>query len=162
MHPRNEKPPTRSLPWAIFPVVAIMLVSTGCVERRLFIRSNPPGAVVYVGNKQVGVTPVGVNFTYYGSRDITLVKDGFQTVKDRVEIPPPWYQYFPADFVAENVVPARIRDYRTLDYQLTPKFVVPTEEILDRAEQLRQAGQTGAPVVPEPTQPELNTYLPPQ
>ena len=46
----------------------------------------------------------------------------------------------PLDFVAENLVPGEIRDLRTLDFQLVPQRVVPTEEILDRAETLR--GQT--------------------
>ena len=30
----------------------------GCVQRRMVVRSNPPGAVVYVDDYQIGTTPV--------------------------------------------------------------------------------------------------------
>ena len=41
---------------------------SGCVERRLTIRSNPPGALVYVDDYTIGVTPVSTSFIYYGTR----------------------------------------------------------------------------------------------
>ena len=56
------------------------LASTGCVERRYTIRSNPPGALVYVNGEEIGTTPVSRSFTYYGDRDITLIQDGFTVV----------------------------------------------------------------------------------
>ena len=53
-------------------------------------------------------------------------------------IPAPWYQFPPIDFVAENFVPGQIRDQRVLDFQLKPQLVVPTEQLLSRAEGLRR------------------------
>ena len=114
-----------------FPMVC------GCVQRRMTIRSNPPGALVYVDDYEIGLTPVSVNFTYYGTRKIRLVKDGFETLTVMEKIPAPWYQIPPLDFVAENLVPGEIRDRRTLTYQLRPQTVCPPEELLARAEQLR-------------------------
>lgn len=111
---------------------------SGCVERRMTIRSNPPGAVVYVDNNQIGTTPVSTSFTYYGTRTIRLVKDGYETLTVLQPIPVPWYQITPIDFFAENVVPGDIRDNRTFDFQLTPQRVVPPEQLLERAEGLRQ------------------------
>jgi hypothetical protein len=101
------------------------------------IRSNPPGAMVYIDNREIGTTPVSTNFTYYGTRDFRLVKDGYETLSVKRTMPAPWYEFVPLDFVAENLVPGEIRDHRTLDFQLVPRRVVPTEEILGRAEGLR-------------------------
>jgi hypothetical protein len=35
-----------------------LLAVAGCVQRRMTIRSNPPGALVYVDDYQIGTTPV--------------------------------------------------------------------------------------------------------
>ena len=122
------------------------------------VRSNPPGALLYVDDYEVGVTPVSTNFTYYGTRKMRLVKDGYETLTVMQSIPPPWYEYVPLDFVAENFVPGQIRDQRCLDFQLKPQLVVPTEQLLSRAEELRRgvhattnvAGPPGAVVGPPP------------
>ncbi|MGQ9575166.1 MAG: PEGA domain-containing protein [Thermoguttaceae bacterium] len=119
-------------------VAAVAPLLAGCVQRRMTIRSNPPGAMVYIDDQQIGTTPVSTNFTYYGTRKFRLVKDGYETLTEKRTIPVPWYQYFPLDFVTENLVPGEIRDHRTLDFQLRPQKVVPTEEILERGEGLRR------------------------
>jgi hypothetical protein len=140
--------------WNIRLVAAMLgllcLGSGGCVERRMTIRSNPPGALVYVDDYEVGVTPISTSFIYYGSRKIRLVKDGYETLTVIQPIPPPWYEYFPADFVAENFVPGQIRDQRILDFQLKPQTVVPTEQLRMRAEQLRRGVHASAGIVPTP------------
>ena len=101
------------------------------------VRTNPPGALLYVDDYEIGTTPVSTNFTYYGSRKIRLVKDGYETLTVTQPIPAPWYEFPPIDFVAENFVPGEIRDQRVLDFQMKPQMVVPTEQLLSRAEQLR-------------------------
>ena len=111
--------------------------SAGCVQRRMMIRSNPPGALVYVDDYEIGTTPVSHNFTYYGTRKIRLVKDGYETLTLMQPIPTPWYEIPPLDFCLENLVPGELRDHRTLDYQLRPQMVVPPDELLGRAEALR-------------------------
>jgi hypothetical protein len=108
------------------------------VQRQLTIRSNPPGALVYVGKEQIGVTPCSTPYTYYGVRKIRLVKDGFETLTVDENIPPPWYERVPLDFVSENLWPAEIRDDRTLSFNLQPQRVVPPGEIIARGENLRQ------------------------
>lgn len=108
------------------------------------IRSNPPGALVYVDGYEVGTTPISTNFTYYGTRSFQLIKDGYQTVTENRSIPPPWYQVTPLDFVTENLVPGQIRDQHTIDFQLMPQLVIPAEQIRQRGESLRaQAQRTG-------------------
>jgi hypothetical protein len=124
--------------------LATLLLAPGCVRRRLLVRSNPPGATVYVDNQPIGTTPCATDFTYYGTREIRLVKPGYETLTVNQPIPAPWYQIPPIDFVAENVVPNEIQDYRTLSYNLVPQVIHPTEQIIARAEQLRSGTQQGA------------------
>jgi hypothetical protein len=142
-------------------LLAILSPAAGCVRRRLNVRTNPPGALVYVDNQQIGTTPCSVDFTYYGTREIRLIKPGFETLTVNQPIPTPWYEYPGLDFISENLVPSKIRDNRTVTYNLSPQVIVPTQELVDRANQLRQdtlqypvmqAGAT-APIVAPPATP---------
>jgi len=127
---------------AALAVVGI-LVCGGCVQRRMIVRSNPPGAVVYIDDYEIGTTPVATNFTYYGTRKIRLVKNGYETLTVMQPVPAPWYQWTPFDFIAENLIPGKIHDTRTFDYPLVPQLVVPPEQLLERAEELRRETRAG-------------------
>ncbi len=124
-----------------------MALFFGCVERRITIRTDPPGAMAYIDDYQIGTTPISTNFTYYGTRKIRLVKDGFKTKVVYQRIPPPWYQIPPLDFVTENIILGTIRDHRTLTYQLEADVVVPPEHLLQRAEQFRSEAYAPLPSV---------------
>jgi hypothetical protein len=134
----------RTLKVPTIVALAMLAVLPGCVRRRLMVRSNPPGATVYVDNQAVGTTPCATSFTYYGTREIRLVKPGYETLTINQPIPAPWYQIPPIDFVSETVVPNEIQDYRTVTYTMTPQVVHPTEQIIARAEQLRSGTLQGA------------------
>jgi hypothetical protein len=122
------------------------LAAPGCVQRRMTIRSNPPGALVYVDDYQLGTAPVSHDFVYYGTRKIRLVKDGYETLTVRQPFPLPWYQYFPLDFVTENLIPWEIRDERVVDLAMAPAASIPPESIVARAEQARLASGSLPPV----------------
>jgi hypothetical protein len=134
--------------WALLGVV-LCASQSGCVQRRLTVRTNPPGALLYVDDYPVGTTPCSTSFTYYGTRKIRLVKDGYETLTVMQAIPAPWYEYTPFDFFAENLVPGQIRDQRTLDFQLRPQVVVPTEQLLSRAEGLRRGIHSATGTTPQ-------------
>jgi hypothetical protein len=142
--------------------LAALAMGPGCVRRRLMVRSNPPGAMVYVDNQPVGSTPCATSFVYYGTREIRLVKPGYETLTVKQPIPAPWYEIPPIDFASENLVPSEINDFRTVNYTLTPSVIVPTEQLLSRAEQLRAGTQQGA-VLPAGAQvaPGVTTLNPP-
>jgi hypothetical protein len=59
----------------------LLLLSSGCVRKRMTFRTNPSGAMVYVDKQPIGLTPVSTNFTYYGTRNIEVVRDGYRTEK---------------------------------------------------------------------------------
>jgi PEGA domain len=123
--------------------LAACLVGSGCVRRRLTIRSNPPGAQVYVDNQEIGTTPCSASFVYYGTRNITIMKPGYRTEKVAQRLNPPWYEITPLDFMSENLVPMELRDERVVDIQLVPEEIVPQQKLLDRAQLLRESARTG-------------------
>ena len=128
----------------------LALASAGCVERRMTIRSNPSNALVILDGQEIGFTPVSVPFHYYGVRQIKLVKDGYETKIINQHVTPPWYQRFGFDFVSEVLIPWRIRDERDYglnenEYALQPKFLVPQDQLLQRAQEVRMAAQSPPP-----------------
>lgn len=144
--------------------IGLIVLATGCVQRRMTIRSNPPGATVYVDDYEVGATPVSANFTYYGTRKIRLVKDGYETLTVLQPVSPPWYQIVPLDLVTENFVPGELRDHQQFSYQLRPQAVVPGDQLLGRAEQLRHGAIAAAlppAYPPTPTAPPTTGIMPP-
>ena len=126
-----------------FVLVALLLICAGCVQRRFTVRSNPPGAPVIVDGYEIGTTPVATDYIYYGTRSITLVKEGYETLNVKQPFQTPWYEYFPLDFVSENLVPGQIRDERVLTYTLMPQVMPPTNELLGRADNLRVSSKAG-------------------
>ncbi|MDP9172309.1 MAG: PEGA domain-containing protein [Planctomycetota bacterium] len=129
----------------------ILLASCGCVERTLTVTSNPPGALVYLNDQEIGRTPLKRDFVWYGTYDVVLRKEGFRTVKAAASVIAPFYEWVPFDLVAE-ILPIPLKVHRNLNYVLTPE--APTTqsnaELLDRATEFR--GQLQSSHYP-PTQP---------
>jgi hypothetical protein len=142
-------PRARRLGCAAAALGCLLCHATGCVQRRMTIRSSPPGALVYVDDYQIGTTPVSTDFIYYGTRKIRLVKDGYETLTVRQPFPAPWYEYFPLDFVTENLWPWEIRDERVVDLAMSTTASTPPESVVARAEQVRLAAGS-LPVPPAP------------
>ncbi len=130
-------------------LLAISLIASGCVRRRMTVRSNPPGAQVFVDDQEIGRTPVSTPFVYYGTRRVRLVRDGHETLTTLETISPPWWEWPPLDYISENLWPWELRDERVLDYNLEPQRVVPTQELLSRANDLRMNAIQGT-VAPLP------------
>jgi hypothetical protein len=137
---------------AVACAAAGLLAQAGCVRRRLTVRTNPPGAQVFVDDQEIGVTPCSASFIYYGTRKITVMKDGYKTETLFQRLNPPWYEIPPLDFLSENLVPRELRDERIVDVQLAPEEIVPQQILLDRAQALRDSAATGTvtPLVGNP------------
>jgi len=113
------------------------------MHRRMTVRSDPPGALVLLEGEEIGYTPVSKDFTYYGTREITLVKDGFETLTIMQKMQTPWYQMVPLDFFSDNLLPFKLTNRHDFTYNLQPQVVVPTQELLDRGRALRSEAQIG-------------------
>lgn len=125
----------RHLPIVLLALAA--LCSSGCMHRRLTIRSDPPGAAVLVDGDEVGFTPCSIDYTYYGTREITLMKDGYKTLRAPVKLSTPWYQIFPLEFVTDNFALTKINDRREVSFPLAREELEPTQYLEDRANSLR-------------------------
>jgi hypothetical protein len=122
-----------------------LLTLTGCVERRFTIRTNPPGALVYVNGEELGPSPVSQSYVYYGPREIVLVADGHQTQKIIQPVDAPWYDNVLTDFFTENLLPFTIRDEREFAYDMAPATSPDVGDLVQRAEGMRGQGQLPPP-----------------
>ena len=143
----NDHSARLGIAWLVC-LIAITFLLSGCVQRRLMVRSQPEGAFLTIDNQPIGYTLVSVPFTYYGTREVQLEKDGYKTIKVQERVKPPWYEYFPINFFAENFSPREIRDERLLDFTMEPRQQVDQNFLYDRASQLRGDVQRGTVTAP--------------
>ena len=141
------RPHHRTFHWlcaATFAVTAVVS-SAGCqsVARRLTVRSDPPGALVMIDGREIGYTPASVDFTYYATREITLVKDGYQTLTTLQAMPTPVYQYPGIDFISDNFLPVTVTNRHDVLYRMRTAVNPPTDELLNRADALRGQARIG-------------------
>jgi hypothetical protein len=121
---------------------SILLVAAvalgGCVERRIWIDSEPPGALVWLNDRELGRTPVDVAVVHDGIYDLRLEKEGFQPLVTPATAEGPVWDSFPIDFVVE-LLPVDSKVETHWKFTLRPR-----EEgdaaLIERAERMR-AGQ---------------------
>jgi hypothetical protein len=109
----------------------------GCVERRLTINTNPSGALVLLNDEEIGTTPVTVSFNWYGDYNITVRKQGFETLNTHQKLQAPWYDYFPFDFFAEVLYPGRIINSYEWSFDLVPQKEINRQQLIEAAKKLR-------------------------
>jgi len=95
-------------------LVLVPFLFAGCVDRLISIRSEPPGADVYLDGAKVGVTPpsgfLDVPYHFYGDRELLFTLKGHRSHKQVVELDAPWWQIFPFDFLTDVVLPVTLTD----------------------------------------------------
>ena len=125
--------------------VLLLLTGHGCVSRRMTIRTNPPEALVEVDGKQLGLSPVSMDFTYYGTREIKISKPGFETMTLQQPVLRPWHQTIPADFVSNHFLGRHITDRHDYVYQLQEQQTPLNEEVdlINRGQNFRSQAQIG-------------------
>jgi len=109
----------RKVPLVILTLV-FALNASGCIHRQLTIKSDPPGAIVYFNEEEIGETPVDFDFIYYDNHKVTLVKEGYEKFETIEFIKCPPYLWIPLDLIAE-ILPVTVEDYRELSYELVPE-----------------------------------------
>ncbi|MBM44148.1 MAG: hypothetical protein CMJ36_03925 [Phycisphaerae bacterium] len=77
----------------------LLLAPAGCVRRTLQITSEPPGALVWVNHREVGRTPLEIDFTYYGTYDVQLSREGHEPVLTSADASPPAWDVIGLDFI---------------------------------------------------------------
>ena len=119
-------------------VPASILLLPGCVEQTLSIDSNPPGALVFLNDQEVGRTPLERDFKWYGDYDIQIRQEGYQTLQTHQMLAAPAWNWVPFDLLA-SLLPFNLKDHKSLSFTLQP--VDPSKDqpvpLVDRAESLR-------------------------
>jgi hypothetical protein len=120
-------------------LATLLVVATliGCVERRLRLESDPPGALIFLNGEEVARTPAVVPLAWYGRYDVVARKAGYETVQADRWVVAPWWGWFPLDLLAE-LMPFRITHEPTLRVELRPVEAVETG-LIERAEELRES-----------------------
>ena len=103
-------------------LAGLALLTAGCVHRSLTIRTDPPGAMVYVNDALKGESPVTFDFLWYGTHRVMVKKDGFERVEDLNTIRAPMYLWIPMDLAME-LMPLPIHEDYTWAYELTPSAI---------------------------------------
>ena len=125
--------------WTFLLVAAVVAGTFGCVERKMFIRSDPPGAPVWLDENFVGVTPLERPFAHYGVRRVRVgpLRNDVDALTYREkeidwEVVAPWYETFPLDFFFEVLWPQTLVDEHRLPlFKLAPA----TEEAAAQGEE---------------------------
>lgn len=115
----------------------LLVGAAGCVERKLTINTNPAGAQVFLNDEEIGVSPVTASFNWYGDYNITIRKQGCETLQTHRKLQAPWYDLFPFDFLTQILYPGRIVDSREWSFELAPQKEVGREELIKSAEQIK-------------------------
>jgi hypothetical protein len=110
-----------------------LILTGGCVERKLTIVTDPSDAVVWLNDEEVGRTPVTVNFKWYGDYRVRIEKSGYAILNTHQAMKRPLHDVFPFDFFAECVWPGRIVDTYTWNYQLATYQPAKTSELIESA-----------------------------
>ncbi|MBC23914.1 MAG: hypothetical protein CMJ32_08385 [Phycisphaerae bacterium] len=143
-------------------LVLVMMASTGCVRRKIDITSDPSGARVWLNDREVGRTPIEVDFTYYGRYDVRLELAGYQPVWTVGSANAPVWDTIGADLVMETV-PTELTSTNQWHYILEPAIDDPDQVLQDalelgrflRDEEARESGQDD--VSPEPADDQDDT-----
>ena len=138
----------------IFLVIALLALTACQAQRTLVVTSEPPGASVRLDGVDHGTTPATIPFLHYGTRRVSLDLQGYLSHSEVIRMQPPWYGYFPLDFLSEILFPVGWKDEHRVNavLQVGEGTIPPPdiEDVLRRAEDLRRAGPAG----PKQEQPE--------
>ncbi len=122
---------------AVLSAAAVCAAFAGCADRRITIDSTPPGAVVYLNDEEVGLTPCETNFTYFGVYDVRLHKEGYEPLVTRVKADAPPHEW-PGLDLAAMAVPGVKRTSLRWHFDLAPATTDPAA-LLARAAAMRDS-----------------------
>jgi hypothetical protein len=118
----------------------------GCVERSIEVRSDPPGARVYLDREFKGLTPLSIPFHHYGTREVAVEKEGYVPQARLRTLWPPWFGIFPLDLLFDVLLPLPLADRRDFEFRLEGRegpaadaFEKDREELEARAQAAREA-----------------------
>lgn len=138
----------------IMIVVSAAALVGGCKqpERTLVIESEPAGALVYLNGEEVGRTPMEYDFVWYGDYDVTLRRQGYETLKTHRELKPPLRMWIPFDLFTE-MAGGKDRQVWRFDMEPMPETSADAQALFSRAEELREELRSSRNTRPPTTYP---------
>ena len=117
-----------------------LIFLAGCTERWIQVRSEPPGATVYVDGENIGVTPCKTRFVWYGQREVVLERDGYESHVEIVRLRAPWWQWPIIDLFPDFFLPWTFRDRHAFFFSLKKLTFDPAERaaVKERAKELKK------------------------
>ena len=128
----------------LFISMVLLLISAGCVERTITVRTDPPNALVTVNEVEQGRSPVTFPFTWYGTYRVRVESPEYETLETYRLAEAPIYQWPVLDFISEILLPFKFHDHHDWQFTLNPRPTVTPEELIDRAKEFRSEAQTPA------------------
>jgi hypothetical protein len=142
----------------LFPSLVLIVacgfacLSAGCVRRTVTITSDPSGALCWLNGREVGRTPLTVDFVHYGTYDVVLTADGHEALLTSGKADAPLWDNVPLDLFAE-MVPGEPHVEIAWHYTLEPLNNDPVT-LVERAKELRHyQAETSPPPADAATMP---------
>ncbi len=117
-------------------LIATGWVAGGCVRRTVTITTEPPGALLWLNDREIGRTPVEVDFEFYGTYDVRLERPGYEPMMTSGQANAPLWDTVGLDFLAE-LAPLTLRAHVKWHYVMEP-LDEDRDALIDRATELRE------------------------
>lgn len=114
-------PSTQQHRRTLLSAAALIAASTallgGCTQRTIEITSEPPGALVWVNDQEVGRTPLEADFKFFGTYDVRVKLDGYEPIHAGMPAESPLHEKPGIDLV---MAPSRLKTTARWHFDLTP------------------------------------------
>jgi hypothetical protein len=130
-------------------LVLVALCTGGCLERTICVTTDPPGALVWINDTEVGRTPLETDFTFYGDYDVRVRREGYEPILTHAKANTPLHELPGIDLLAE-AAPVRLHNKVQWHWTLTPIAESVSKEgaegdVVSRANELRGRIPAGTP-----------------
>ena len=136
-----NKPNHQRTTFALTLLGLLVVGLTGCVQRTISITSEPDGALVHLNDEEVGRTPLKVPYSFYGTYDVRLEKEGFKPLWTKQKTKAPWWEAPGPDLIAEMIPNNKVEQEWHFDLELASD--VTEEGLMGRAETLGKSLSDG-------------------
>jgi hypothetical protein len=143
-HARDNATMSIRYPILVLLLTAACIMTAGCVRRTLRISSTPPGALVWVNHREIGRTPLEVDFTYYGHYDVQLSLEGSEPLLTTGQANPPVWDMIGMDLLFE-VAPFESQSVVEWHFDLEPRDG-DLNALVTRAQALRLEAEPDRPM----------------
>ncbi|MFN0010730.1 MAG: PEGA domain-containing protein [Phycisphaerales bacterium] len=157
------------MPVALRVILVLSLAALGACgrqERTISVTSEPPGAMVWVNDVQLGRTPCESDFTFFGTYDVRLTLDGYEPIATSAEADAPFHEQPGIDLVAA-ALPGTRRTRIEWHYVLTPAAEaggdanIAEDALMGRAKALRERAIASPAGAEAPSAPPAPPSTPP-